>query len=152
MLNSLFQAFRLWGWPPERCEQEKGKKDEGVGVGSHRYFFPSTHSITKKANYWQSKKGWLAETINMKVSGKVNLKSSTLNLFLIHYFSWWQSQKHRKTVICRIMKNFFTITAASVTECEFSVSMQIWVESFNSELHCAASFSHWITTSWSINL
>ena len=131
MLNSLFQAFRLWGWPPERCEQEKGKKDEGVGVGSHRYFFPSTHSITKKANYWQSKKGWLAETINMKVSGKVNLKSSTLNLFLIHYFSWWQSQKHRKTVICRIIKNFLlsqepvSHNANSASTCKFESNPSI---------------------------
>ena len=75
-MNSLFQAFRLWGHPPERCEQEKGKKDEGAGVGSHTYFFPLTQSTTKKANNWESKKGWLAEIINTKVSGKVKLKSS----------------------------------------------------------------------------
>ena len=75
-MNSLFQAFRLWGHPPERCEQEKGKNDEGAGVGSHTYFFPLTQSTTKKANNWESKKGWLAETINTKVSGKVKLKSS----------------------------------------------------------------------------
>ena len=31
------------------------------------------------------------------------------------------------------MMNFFTITAAAVAQCEFSINMQIEVESFNSE-------------------
>ena len=38
------------------------------------------------------------------------------------------------------MKNFFTITAAGVTQYEFSINMQILVESFNSESRFAARF------------
>ena len=76
MLNSLFQAFRLWGQPQRDVSRKKGKRMRGVGVWSHTYFFPSSHSTTKKAKYWESKKGLLVETINTKVSGKVNLKSS----------------------------------------------------------------------------
>ena len=44
--------------------------------------FPA-HSTTKKANYWESNKGRPAETINTKVSGKVNLIFYKLNLFPI---------------------------------------------------------------------
>ena len=36
-----------------------------------------------------------------------------------------KKKKNRKIVICRIMKNFFTITAAGVTQCEFGINMQI---------------------------
>ena len=43
----------------------------------------STHSNTKKANYWESNKGRPAETINTKVSGKVNLIFYKRNLFPI---------------------------------------------------------------------
>ena len=42
--------------------------------------FP-THPTTKKVNYWESNKGRPAETINTKVSGKVNLIFYKLNLF-----------------------------------------------------------------------
>ena len=42
-----------------------------------------------------------------------------------------------------MMKNFFTIPAAGVMQCEFSINMQILVESFNSESRCAASFRDW---------
>ena len=76
MLNSLFQAFRLWGQPQRDVSRKKGNRMRRVGVWSHMYFFPSSHSTTKKAKYWESKKGLLVETINTKVSGKVNLKSS----------------------------------------------------------------------------
>ena len=65
-----------------------------------------------------------AETINTKVSGKVNLIFYKLNLFPIFLVDKVE-KKNRKIVICRIMKNFFTITAASVTQCEFSINMQI---------------------------
>ena len=44
----------------------------------------STHSNTKKANYWESNKGRPAETINTKVSGKVNLIFYKRNLFPIY--------------------------------------------------------------------
>ena len=68
-----------------------------------------------------------AETINTKVSGKVNLIFYKLNLFPIFLVDKVKKKKkkNRKIVICRIMKNFFTITAAGVTQCEFSINMQI---------------------------
>ena len=73
-----------------------------------------------------------AETINSKVSGKVNLIFYKLNLFPIFLVdkkktkqnknkNKQQKKKNRKIVICRIMKNFFTVTAAGVTQCEFSI-------------------------------
>ena len=74
----------------------------------------STHSNTKKANYWESNKGRPAETINTKVSGKVNLIFYKRNLFPIFLVDKVKKKK-RKFVICRIMKNLFTITAAGVT-------------------------------------
>ena len=65
-----------------------------------------------------------AETINTKVSGKVNLIVYKLNLFpifLVDKVKKKKKKKNRKIVICRIMKNFVTITAAGVTQCEFSI-------------------------------
>ena len=44
--------------------------------------FP-THPSTKKVNYWESNKGRPAETINTKVSGKVDLIFFKLDLFPI---------------------------------------------------------------------
>ena len=85
---------------------------------------------------WESNKGRPAETINTKVSGKVNLIFYKLNLFPIFLVD----KVRVKVVICRIMKNVFTITADGVTQCEFSINMQISVESFNSESRCATSF------------
>ena len=85
--------------------------------------FP-THPTTKKVNYWESNKGRPAETINTKVSGKVNLIFYKLNLFPLFLVDEVK-KKNRKVVICRIMKNFLTITAAGVTQCEFSINMQI---------------------------
>ena len=82
-------------------------------------------STNKNANYWESNKGRPAETINTKVSGKVNLIFYKLNLFPIFLVDKVKKKKNRKIVICRIMKNFFTITAAGVTQCEFSINMQI---------------------------
>ena len=61
-----------------------------------------------------------------------------LNLFPIRFLV--DKVKKKKIVFCRTMKNFFTITAAGVTQCEFSINMQILVESFNSESRCATSF------------
>ena len=68
------------------------------------------------------------ETINTKVSGKVNLIFYKLNLFPIFLVDKVKKKnktknknKNRKIVICRIMKNFVTITAAGVTQCEFSI-------------------------------
>ena len=78
--------------------------------------FP-THSTTKKANYWESNKGQPAETINMKVSGEVNLIILKLNLFPIRFLV----DKVKKIDICRI----FPITAPGVTQCKFRISMQI---------------------------
>ena len=61
------------------------------------YFFPN-NSTTKKANYWQSNKGRPAETINTKVSGKVNLIFYTLNLFPIFLVDEVKKKKkNRKT-------------------------------------------------------
>ena len=71
-----------------------------------------------------SNKERLAETINTKVSGKVNLIFYKLNLFPIFLVDKVK-KKNRKIVIREIMKNFFTITVAGVTQCEFSVNMQI---------------------------
>ena len=86
--------------------------------------FP-THPSTKKVNYWESNKGRPAETINTKVSGKVDLIFFKLDIFPIFLVNKVNRKKNRKVVICRIMKNFFTITAAGVTQCEFSINMQI---------------------------
>ena len=86
--------------------------------------FP-THPTTKKVNYPESNKGRPAETINTKVSGKVDLIFFKLDLFPIFLVNKVNRKKNRKVVICRIMKNFFTITAAGVTQCEFSINMQI---------------------------
>ena len=61
-----------------------------------------------------------------------------LNLFPIRFLA--DKVQKKKIVFCWTMKNFFTITAAGVTQCEFSINMQILVESFNSELRCATSF------------
>ena len=72
-----------------------------------------------KANYWESNKGRPAETINTKVSGKVNLIVYKLNQFPIFLVV-----KNRKIAICRIKKNFFTVTAARVTQYEFAINMQ----------------------------
>ena len=67
--------------------------------------------------------GLPAETINTKVSGKVNLIFYKLNLF--PSFLVDKVKKNRKIVICsqRIMKNSVTITAAGVTQCEFSIKI-----------------------------
>ena len=86
--------------------------------------FP-THPTTKKANYWESNKGRPAETINTKVSGKLDLIFYKLNPLPIFLVNKVNKKKNRKIVICRIMKNFFTITATGVTQCEFSINMQI---------------------------
>ena len=61
-----------------------------------------------------------------------------LNLFPIRFLA--DKVQKKKIVFCRTMKNFFTITAAGVTQCEFSINMQILVESFNSESRFAARF------------
>ena len=61
-----------------------------------------------------------------------------LNLFPIRFLV--DKVQKKKIVFCRTMKNFFTITAAGVMQCEFSINMQILVESFNSESRCATSF------------
>ena len=58
------------------------RKGRGGGVGSNAYFSRPT-LLTKKANYWASNKVRPAETINTKVSGKVNLIFYKLNLFPI---------------------------------------------------------------------
>ena len=72
------------------------------------------------------KDGRLAETINTKVSGKVNLIFYKLDPFQISLVDKVKKKKkNRKIVICGIMTNFFTITAAGVTQCEFSTNMQI---------------------------
>ena len=47
-----------------------------------------------------------------------------LNLFPIRFLV--DKVQKKKIVFCRTMKNFFTITAAGVTQCEFSINMQIF--------------------------
>ena len=114
------------------------RKGRGGGVGSNAYFsrptqlirMPTTRSRTKDT------KDGPAETINTKVSGKVNLIFYKLNLFPIFLVDKVKKKKKGKIVICRIMMNF-TITAAGVTQCEFSINM---LNSFNSESRCATSF------------
>ena len=68
-------------------------------------------------------KGLPAETINTKVNGEVNLIFYKRNLFPIFLVDKVE-KKNRNIAICRIMKNFFTITAAGVTQCEFRINMQ----------------------------
>ena len=77
--------------------------------------------------YQEGVKQRTAETINTKVSGKVNLIFYKLNLFPIFLVDKVKKKKkkNRKIVICSITKNFFTITAAGVTQCEFGINMQI---------------------------
>ena len=118
----------------ERQRDESTKRARGWGR-EYCVFFP-TYSTTKKANYWESNKGRPAETINTKVSRKVNLIFYKLNLFPIFLVDKVKKKKKGKIVICRIMMNF-TITAAGVTQCKFSINM---LNSFNSESRCATSF------------
>ena len=68
------------------CEGDPPKdasKKRAGGWGREKCVFFPTHSTNKKANYWESNKGRPAETINTKVSGKVNLIFYKLNLFPI---------------------------------------------------------------------
>ena len=118
MSNSLFQAF-CGGDPPRDASKKRAK-----GWGREKCVFFPTHSTNKKANYRESNKGRPAETINTKVSGKVNVIFYKLNLFTIFLVDKVK-KKNRKIVICSITKNFFTITAAGVTQCEFGINMQI---------------------------
>ena len=67
------------GGEPQRDESTKRARGWGR---EYCVFFP-TYSTTKKANYWESNKGRPAETINTKVSRKVNLIFYKLNLFPI---------------------------------------------------------------------
>ena len=46
-----------------------------------------------------------------------------LNLFQIRFLGDKVKKKNRNIVICRIMKNFFTIRTAAVTQCEFSINI-----------------------------
>ena len=48
-----------------------------------------------------------------------------LNLIQIRFLVDKVKEKNRKLVICRVIKHFFTITAAGVTQCEFRINMQI---------------------------
>ena len=96
------------------------RKGRGGGVGSIAYFSRPTLLIRMPTI------GRPAETINTKVSGKVNLIFYKLNLFPIFLVDKVKKKKKkRKIVIYRIMKNFFTITAVGVTQCEFGINMQI---------------------------
>ena len=62
-------------------EMRVGKRARGWGRDECVFSRPTT----KKANYWESNKGQPAETINMKVSGEVNLIILKLNLFPIRF-------------------------------------------------------------------
>ena len=85
------------------------------------------------ANYWESNKGWPAETINTKVSGKVNLIFHKLNLFPIFVVDRVKekTKQNRKIVICRIMKNFLlsqwpvSRNANSASICKFKSNPSI---------------------------
>ena len=99
------------------------RKGRRGGVGSNAYFSRPTLLIRMPTTGSRTKDG---ETINTKVRGKVNLIFYKLNLFPIFLVDKVKKKKKkRKIVICRIMKNFFTITAVGVTQCEFSINMQI---------------------------
>ena len=81
MSNSLFEALGLWGRPSERCE---GKKGEGDGVGSYAYF-PNPLYLTLLPRRPTAGSRRPSETINTKVSGKVNFTFYMLNLFPIRF-------------------------------------------------------------------
>ena len=72
------------------------EKGRGGGVGSNAYFSRPT-LLTKKANYWASNKVRPAETINTKVSGKVNLIFYKLNLFPIFLVDKVKKQTNEQT-------------------------------------------------------
>ena len=91
------------GGEPQRDASTKRAREWGR---EYCVFFP-TYSTTKKGNYWESNKGRPAETINTKVSRKVNLIFYKLNLFPIFLVDKVKKKKKRKIVICRIMKNFY---------------------------------------------
>ena len=82
------------------------RKGRGGGVGSNAYFSRPTLLIRMPTTGSRTKDG-PAETINTKVSGKVNLIFYKLSLFPIFLVDHAKKKKNRKIVICRIMKNFF---------------------------------------------
>ena len=114
----------LWGRPSKR----DATKGLGGGVGSKAYFSRPILLPRRPTTGSRTKDGRPAETFNTKVSGKVNLIFYKLNLFPIFLVDkvkkkkQTNKQKNRKIVICTIMKNFFTITAARATQCEFSIN------------------------------
>ena len=103
--------------------------------------FP-THPTTKKVNYWESNKGRPAETINTKVSGKVDLifyKLNLLPIFLVNKVNKKKTEKLSFVGSCRIFlqsQRPVSRNANSASICKFNTK----VESFNSESHCAKSF------------
>ena len=76
---------------------------------------------------WESNKGRPAETINTKVSGKVNLIFYKLNLFPIFLVDKVKKKKKKTEKLSFVVSRriFFTITAVGVTQCEFGINMQI---------------------------
>ena len=85
------------GDPP----RDASKKRSSKGVGQRNAYFSRPTLPTKKANYWESKKGRPAENINMKVSGKVNLIFYKLNLFPIFLVDKVK-KKRKKQKNCRL--------------------------------------------------
>ena len=80
MSNSLFRARRLWGRPLIK-EMRVGKMARGWGgVGSSVYFSRPSLPTNSKPTTGSRRP---AETINTKVSGKVNLIFYMINLFPI---------------------------------------------------------------------
>ena len=104
------------------------KKGRGGGLGSNAYFSRPTLLPRRPSTGSRTKDGRPAETINAKDSWKVNSIFYKLNLFaifLVDKVNKKKKKKKRKNAICRIMKNFFTTTAAGVTQREFGINMQI---------------------------
>ena len=99
------------------------RKGRGGGVGSNAYFSRPTLLPRRPTTGSRTKDG-PAETINTKVSGKVNLIFYKLNLFTIFLVDKVKKKKQKN---CHLYdhEELFTITAARVTQCEFSINMQI---------------------------
>ena len=107
-------------------EMRVGKRTRGCGR-EQCIFFPTHFCQEGQLLAYNSR---LTETINMKVSGKLNLIFYLLNLFQIRFLVD-KVKKTKKSLICRIMKNFLlseqpvSRNANSASICKFKSNPSI---------------------------
>ena len=82
-------------------------------------------ATTKKANYWESNKGRQAETINTKVSGKVNLIFYKLNLLPIFLVVVDKVKKKNRKIVILLSQRPVSRIANSASICKFKSNPSI---------------------------